>query len=165
MKLDGANNVAREEIIRREVTPEPPTVEKLDAFTSWLMGAKVRADCFFVTTARLLDTTVQDISNRTGIEVPEPGTSGVSLENIVNALTRLGLRFRTWGSQGTDEGRRHTAGGPTINRPNRVGLPHYWAFPGRNIPRTMGVAYIRPDGSGHVVVARLVYYVTIFLCR
>ena len=95
--LDGAETVAKAEMARRQTTPAGPTIEKLEAFTNWLVGAQVRADCFFVTTAHLLRTTVQDISTRTGIDVPQPGTNGVSLETMIQALTTLGLRFRVLG--------------------------------------------------------------------
>ncbi|KAM4065107.1 hypothetical protein HRG_004555 [Hirsutella rhossiliensis] len=68
-------------------------LQALGALADFLTQVPLRADCFFVTSARLLGTTVEDISNRAGVAVPRPGTSGVSMSNMMAALERLGLLF------------------------------------------------------------------------
>ncbi|KAK2590680.1 hypothetical protein QQS21_011640 [Conoideocrella luteorostrata] len=139
----------------RQSTPNPPTSsEDLRSLQSWMESNNDRADCFFVTTARLLGTSVEDISCRAGIPVPEPGSGGVSLSTMVNALQTLGIRFRIFN---IDEDMRSPGGGPVRNCPahsSDVGLPSYLALAGRNIGRNVGIAYVRSDGSGHVVVGR-----------
>ena len=113
-----------------------------------------RVDCFFVTLAFLLHTTVDDVAQRIGIPVPSPGTSGVSISQIIDSLNLLGLRLREYNvdSQMVPVGgrevppRRTGASGAVLeNRPIGRGMSHL-----------VGVAYTRPDRSGHVVVCRCV---------
>ncbi|KJZ75481.1 hypothetical protein HIM_05177 [Hirsutella minnesotensis 3608] len=49
---------------------------------------------------------------------------------------------------------RPAGGGPVRNRPNHLlnGRPDNIAAQGSNMPRRVGVVYVRPDGSGRVVV-------------
>lgn len=129
--------------------------QSIEVLAAWLTQHRTceRNDCFFVTTAQLLGTTVQDISTRTGIPVPPPGSpGGISIPNMVEGLTRLGLRFNAWMSTPS------SGGGPIRNRPRPEqlqGVPESRAFV-RGAPRVVGVAYLRPDGTGHVVVGRSV---------
>ncbi|KHN96344.1 uncharacterized protein MAM_05633 [Metarhizium album ARSEF 1941] len=97
--------------------------------------------CFFVAAARLLGTSAQDMSRRTGIPVPEPkrlgepGVHGVLYRDMIHAFDKLGLRFRLW--------QRGSAHRGVVEPP---------ALPPSASPRVVGVAYQRPVG-GHAVVA------------
>lgn len=120
-------------------------LQSLDELGNLLTRMPLRADCFFVTCAQLVGATVQDMSDRAGVAVPQPGSGGISISNMVAAIERLGLRFRVWTYN--DDGE---AGPSRVPR----GVPESQAHPGVGAPRVMGVAYRRPDGSGHVVVVR-----------
>ncbi|KAM4065078.1 hypothetical protein HRG_012809 [Hirsutella rhossiliensis] len=148
------DNIGIDEGLRRRGTDQAELVlQNIDAFVAWLIQTPriARNDCFFVTTAQLLNTTVQDISERTRIPAPPPGEpAGISIEDIVEGLTRLGLRFRVWQSQ------PHSGGGPIRHRPRPQqdpGVTESQAFV-QGAPRVVGVAYVRTDGTGHVVVGR-----------
>ncbi len=69
-------------------TTPAPTLQKL---ANSLTSSPVGVDCFFVT----LGTTVDEIARRIGIPVPQAGSSyGVSVRQIIDGLTSLGLVFR-----------------------------------------------------------------------
>lgn len=139
--IDGTDAVVEAKSLDRRVDMQ---LQNLNALAGWLTRTLVRADCFFVTSARLLGTTIEDISRRAGLAVPPPGSGGISLSNMVAGLERLGLRFRVWTFHDED-------GGPS--RTPR-GVPESQAYAPVGAPRVMGVAYRRPDGSGHVVIVR-----------
>ncbi|ODA76513.1 hypothetical protein RJ55_07783 [Drechmeria coniospora] len=149
---DGSNAVVLDDAAeaksldrRDKQDPLPP-----DELIKWMVENNVRNDCFFVTAAHLLDTTVEDISRRAGVPLPRPGVGGISLAEMFTALETLGLRFRAYTFQGTDETTGH--GTPSAMR-CRPGRSAFAGPTGRRVD-VMGLAYTRPDGSGHVVIIR-----------
>ncbi|KAI0766699.1 hypothetical protein BD413DRAFT_615104 [Trametes elegans] len=135
-------------------TPAPtsaPTLQDLDALANWLTNTPVRVDCFFVTLAVMLGTTTQNLAHQLGMEVPKPGTQGVSIPQIIHGLTALGLAFRVWTYNEPPSG-----GGPIRNQPHRSvqGVSEPLAHAASSMPPIVGAAYLRRDGSGHVVVCR-----------
>ncbi|KAF3921303.1 hypothetical protein ABW21_db0207979 [Orbilia brochopaga] len=129
-------------------------LKDLDSLANRLVRVPIRMDCFFVTLAFLLRTTVQDISTRIGIPVPAPGSNGVGVADVVNALTRLGMVFNVW--NWTDETNGNNGGpvrGPNTNV-NTIGVVEARAGRAVGMPRVVGAVYIRPDRTGHVVVCR-----------
>ncbi|KAK2600120.1 hypothetical protein QQS21_005135 [Conoideocrella luteorostrata] len=140
-----SHQFANAKVVTRRDTGDDQTkvqLDKIDSFTQWITRAPIRNDCFFVTCAVLLGTTPEDISQRTGLPIPpesRPGEGrGVSIDEMIQALTRLGIRFRTW----------------SFRRGSNRGVSEALALPPRGLPRVVGVAYRRPDGTGHVVIAR-----------
>ncbi|KAI0779814.1 hypothetical protein C8Q74DRAFT_717457 [Fomes fomentarius] len=135
-------------------TTPAPTLESLDALANWLTSAPVRVDCFFVTLGTMLGTTVDDIARRIGTPVPQPGSSsGVSVRQIIDGLTSLGLVFRVWMYQPEPP----SGGGPIrgTRGPITAGIPEPLAHAAPGMPRVVGAAYRRPDRSGHVVICRM----------
>ena len=100
-------------------------------------------NCFFVTLAHLCGTNARDLCNRLG---QHPGPTGVGLVTATHALALLGVRFDIWVYTPT------SGGGPVPQE--RRGVPEATAMRTLGLPRAVGVAYRRPDGSGHVVVCR-----------
>ncbi|ODA77299.1 hypothetical protein RJ55_06926 [Drechmeria coniospora] len=113
----------------------------MEALTNLLTSTPVRADCIFVTVSHLLGTTPEEVSRRSGVEIPAPGQGGSG--HIFEVLARNGIAWRLW-------------------RLTHQGRPEYLAFP-PGMPRIVGVAYwprgtgTRPDTRrvpGHVVICR-----------
>ncbi|KAF4443737.1 Heat-labile enterotoxin, A chain [Fusarium austroafricanum] len=124
-----------------------------NALLNGLNSLPVRYDCFFVTAAFLLRTTVEDVAWRLGLPVPTADYRGASASDIVNALTATGLVFDIW-TYDEPEG----TGGP-ITGSATIGIAESRAnrqvrMPGRPTPRIVGAAYRRANGEGHVVVCR-----------
>ncbi|KAK6337781.1 hypothetical protein TWF696_001261 [Orbilia brochopaga] len=126
------------------------SLKDLNSLAGRLVRVPVRMDCFFVTTAFLLRTTVDDISRRINIPVPQPGSTGVGIGDIINGLTRLGMVFNVWNYQ------EEPSGGGPIRGPNAntLGVVESRAGSAVGMPRVVGAVYLRPDRTGHVVVCR-----------
>ena len=100
-----------------------------------------RQDYFFVTASRILKISKEDISNKTGIPIPEPGSNGVGLDEIDNALRILNLQHHCRG-RGPGRVPTHRASGP-------VELKSL-------VPTESGVVYRRKDQTGHVIIDQYV---------
>jgi len=101
-------------------------------------------NCAFVTIAYLLGTTAADLCQHLGINL-DPGQPGVGLDTIQQALERMGFAFRSIAFTHTS----NTGGGGPIHHARGV---REALITGRGWPRQVGVAYRRPNGTGHVVV-------------
>jgi len=136
-------------------------------FASSLTNAGVHIDnfnpenltnnCAFVTIAYLLNTDAQSLCDFIGIR-PSPFDAGVDLDTIIDALKRVGATYR-WRSFVETKRAIPTEGN------SWQGEDRYCRYPGRGTPEgrrygvgwpsQVGVAYRRPDGTGHVVVLKL----------
>ncbi|KAI5820172.1 hypothetical protein BZA77DRAFT_101999 [Pyronema omphalodes] len=97
----------------------------------------------------LLGTDAKTLLTRLGLTL-NPNAAGLSIEEIQETLERTGHKFiavKYTEKQGSSGG-----GGPIRNRPQ--GIPEaVFARQKLSVPRQkVGVAYLRPDGTGHVVV-------------
>ncbi|KID82368.1 Heat-labile enterotoxin, A chain [Metarhizium guizhouense ARSEF 977] len=143
------DNTAKDGVIQRRAPPRDPllaAISQIDGLANWLTRAPIRNDCFFVTTAKLTGASVEDISRAVDIKVPPPkrpgdsGRDGIAVKEMVKAFDRLGLKYKVW----------------SYNWFNDFdGRAEALAMPPKGLPKVVGVAYRRPDGSGHVVVCRL----------
>ncbi|KAJ7475757.1 hypothetical protein FB451DRAFT_255743 [Mycena latifolia] len=137
-----------------------PTLDTLNALanqlTNTLPGADVTFNtrfnpehlcnnCFFVTLAVLLGTNARDLCNALQ-QGPAPGSGGIALQTAAQVLTRLGpVQFNVWVYNEV------TGGGPIRGDLRGVSEATIRAV---GLPRVVGVAYRRQDGSGHVVICR-----------
>ncbi|KAJ6258232.1 hypothetical protein Dda_7151 [Drechslerella dactyloides] len=128
------------------------SLKDLNSLANRLVRVPVRMDCFFVTLAFLLRTTVEDISARINIPVPAPGSTGVNIGDIINALTRLGMVFNVWNYQEDPAGNGGPIRGGAVA--NNLGLAETAVHGAVGMPRVVGAVYLRPDRTGHVVVCR-----------
>ncbi|KYK54417.1 hypothetical protein DCS_06375 [Drechmeria coniospora] len=147
-------------VLRRQDQPKSIklVLDKMEALTNLLTSTPVRADCIFVTVSHLLGTTPEEVSRRSGVEIPAPGQGGSG--HIFEVLARNGIAWRLWRVRGDETSGRRP--GPDRNQLTHQGRPEYLAFP-PGMPRIVGVAYwprgtgTRPDTRrvpGHVVICR-----------
>jgi hypothetical protein len=108
---------------------------------------KLLNNCSLVTMAVLLGTDARTILTRLGLAL-NPNAPGLSIEEIQATLERTGHKFIA-----TKYNEKQASGGGPI-RSRAQGIPEaVFARQKLSVPRQkVGVAYKRPDGSGHVVV-------------
>ncbi|KAI9926050.1 hypothetical protein ASPWEDRAFT_169917 [Aspergillus wentii DTO 134E9] len=123
------------------------TLQRINDLANYLSAVPIRVDCFFVTAARLFRTTPHEIAIRIDMPVPTPGTRGLDTAHILTALQRLDLNFKSWAFQG-----RNSGGGGPIRNPE--GRPEAMVPANLGMPSVVGVAYRRPDRTGHVVICK-----------
>lgn len=129
-----------EALAARLISTIPSEIETINSVYN---PERLGNNCFFVTLAHLCGTNARDLCNRLG---QRPGPTGVGLVTANHALALLGVRFDIWVYTPT------SGGGPD---PQELrGVPEATAMRTLGLPRAVGVAYRRPDGSGHVVVCR-----------
>ncbi|ODA76044.1 hypothetical protein RJ55_08326 [Drechmeria coniospora] len=124
----------------------PPVV-----LIDWLIENDAPADCFFVSCARLLNATVEEAAVAAGFPAPRRGGPGMSRDDVLLAIERLGLSLRIYTIRGRGQ----------VQAPGPDRFPHcVWygrAFPRgrRRLRRLVAVTYL-PRGSQtlHVVIGR-----------
>ena len=77
------------------------------------------------------------------------------MPNIMESLTRLGLSFKVWNY---DEADPRGGGGPMRQATSQQhGIPESKIARTAGMPRIAGIAYLRNDASGHVVICKFVH--------